>query len=180
MQESSNHNDTDNFIPNKILITQPRRVQATSISKRVLEELKWKTSESLKQQQKNGKEMTKAPRILSEKLGETVGYKIRFEDLTDVKRTKILFATDGMALQIAVCEDPLLTKFKYVILDECHERSIPTDLLLGLIKNLLESGARPDLKVIVMSQTLNVDQFMDYFGLNEDNSDSDVESGTEN
>ena len=76
-----------------------------------------------------------------------VGYKIRFEDLSDSKRTKILFATDGMALQIAVCEDPLLSKFKYVILDECHERSIPTDLLLGLIKNLLESGTRPDLKV---------------------------------
>ena len=114
--------------------TQPRRVAAMSVAKRVAEEVGCK-------------------------LGEEVGYTIRFEDCTS-PATKIKYMTDGM-LQREVLLDPNLKKYSVIMLDEAHERTIATDVLFGLLKKTLTR--RPDLKVIVTSATLDADKFSEYF-----------------
>lgn len=114
--------------------TQPRRVAAMSVAKRVAEEVGCK-------------------------LGEEVGYTIRFEDCTSPS-TKIKYMTDGM-LQREVLLDPNLRKYTVIMLDEAHERTIATDVLFGLLKKTLKR--RPDLKVIVTSATLDAAKFSEYF-----------------
>ena len=115
--------------------TQPRRVAAMSVSKRVAEEM-------------------------DVEFGKEVGYTIRFEDFTTPNKTILKYLTDGMLLREAMI-DPLLSKYACIILDEAHERTLATDLLMGLIKELLPK--RPDLKVIVMSATLDSGKFQKYF-----------------
>lgn len=117
-----------------ICCTQPRRVAAMSVSKRVAEEL----------------DVT---------FGEEVGYTIRFEDRTSPK-TLLKYMTDGMLLREAM-NDPLLQKYSVIILDEAHERTTSTDLLMGLIKDILPK--RIDLKFIVMSATLDAGKFQEYY-----------------
>lgn len=114
--------------------TQPRRVAAMSVAKRVAEEVGCT-------------------------LGQEVGYTIRFEDRTSPE-TKIKYMTDGM-LQREVLMDPNLRKYSVIMLDEAHERTIATDVLFGLLKKTLKR--RPDLKVIVTSATLDADKFSEYF-----------------
>ena len=114
--------------------TQPRRVAAMSVAKRVAEEVGCK-------------------------LGQEVGYTIRFEDCTSPE-TKIKYMTDGM-LEREVLLDPNLKKYSVIMLDEAHERTIATDVLFGLLKKTLKR--RPDLKVIVTSATLDADKFSEYF-----------------
>ncbi|KAL8645071.1 MAG: hypothetical protein Q9210_006911 [Variospora velana] len=114
--------------------TQPRRVAAMSVAKRVAEEVGCK-------------------------LGQEVGYTIRFEDCTSPE-TKIKYMTDGM-LQREVLLDPNLNRYSVIMLDEAHERTIATDVLFGLLKKTLKR--RPDLKVIVTSATLDADKFSAYF-----------------
>ncbi|KAL8761189.1 MAG: hypothetical protein Q9184_002679 [Pyrenodesmia sp. 2 TL-2023] len=114
--------------------TQPRRVAAMSVAKRVAEEVGCK-------------------------LGQEVGYTIRFEDCTSPE-TKIKYMTDGM-LQREVLLDPNINKYSVIMLDEAHERTIATDVLFGLLKKTLKR--RPDLKVIVTSATLDADKFSEYF-----------------
>ncbi|KAK4938803.1 DEAH-box ATP-dependent RNA helicase prp22 [Elasticomyces elasticus] len=114
--------------------TQPRRVAAMSVAKRVSEEV--------------GCE-----------LGREVGYTIRFEDRTSPD-TKIKYMTDGM-LQREILLDPDLKRYSVIMLDEAHERTIATDVLFGLLKKTLKR--RPDLKVIVTSATLDADKFSEYF-----------------
>ncbi|KAF1913499.1 P-loop containing nucleoside triphosphate hydrolase protein [Ampelomyces quisqualis] len=114
--------------------TQPRRVAAISVAKRVAEEVGCV-------------------------LGEEVGYSIRFEDRTS-SATKIKYMTDGM-LQREILQDPELKKYSVIMLDEAHERTIATDVLFVLLKKALKK--RPDLKVIVTSATLNADKFSLYF-----------------
>ena len=114
--------------------TQPRRVAAMSVAKRVAEEVGCK-------------------------LGEEVGYTIRFEDCTS-PNTKIKYMTDGM-LQREVLVDPDLRRYSCIMLDEAHERTIATDVLFALLKKTLKR--RPDLKVIVTSATLDADKFSEYF-----------------
>lgn len=92
-----------------IAITQPRRVAATSVAARVAEEMR-------------------------SKVGEEVGYSIRFEDVTSSK-TKIKFLTDGMLLREALV-DPLLSRYSVIMVDEAHERSLSSDILLGLLKKI--------------------------------------------
>ncbi|KDO16140.1 pre-mRNA-splicing factor ATP-dependent RNA helicase [Saprolegnia parasitica CBS 223.65] len=92
-------------------------------------------------------------------LGQQVGYTIRFEDMTTDK-TLLRFMTDGMLLQHAM-NDPLLSKYSVVILDEAHDRTLSTDILMGLLKEILPK--RPDLKVVVMSATLDAEKFQTYF-----------------
>ncbi|XP_029469654.1 ATP-dependent RNA helicase DHX33 [Rhinatrema bivittatum] len=122
-----------------IAVTQPRRVAAISLATRVSEEKKTE-------------------------LGKLLGYTVRFEDVTS-EETKIKFLTDGMLLREAI-GDPLLRRYSVVILDEAHERTIHTDVLFGVVKaaqkQRKELGKLP-LKVIVMSATMDVDQFSRYF-----------------
>lgn len=118
-----------------IACTQPRRVAAMSVSKRVSEEA-------------------------DVRLGEEVGYTIRFEDVSGPK-TRLKYLTDGMLLREAMT-DPLMRSYSVIILDEAHERTLATDILFGLLKEVLPK--RPDLKVVVMSATLDAEKFVDYFG----------------
>lgn len=114
--------------------TQPRRVAAMSVAKRVAEEVGCT-------------------------LGEEVGYSIRFEDCTSPD-TRIKYMTDGM-LQREILQDPRLKKYSVIMLDEAHERTIATDVLFALLKKALRR--RSDLKVIVTSATLNAEKFSSYF-----------------
>ncbi|KAJ3117855.1 hypothetical protein HDU96_005232 [Phlyctochytrium bullatum] len=94
----------------QIACTQPRRVAAMSVAKRVADEL-------------------------DVKLGREVGYSIRFEDMTS-PRTILKYMTDGMLLREAML-DPLLSRYCGIILDEAHERTLSTDILMGLLKEVL-------------------------------------------
>ncbi|KAE8752457.1 hypothetical protein FOCC_FOCC000928 [Frankliniella occidentalis] len=122
-----------------IAITQPRRVAAVSLSKRVAKEM-------------------------NVQIGDTVGFTIRFEDVTSPS-TKLKYMTDGMLFREAML-DELLMKYSFIILDEAHERSINTDVLFGIVKKaqkLRMEGSKPPLKVIIMSATMDVDHFSEYF-----------------
>jgi len=88
-------------------------------------------------------------------LGEEVGYSIRFEDLTS-KKTVLKYMTDGMLLREAQMDHDL-NRYSVIILDEAHERTLNTDVLFGLIKEILVR--RSDLKLIVMSATMDALRF---------------------
>ncbi|KAL1951732.1 hypothetical protein VTO73DRAFT_881 [Trametes versicolor] len=118
----------------RIGCTQPRRVAAMSVAKRVAEEVGCR-------------------------LGQEVGYTIRFEDCTSPE-TRIKYMTDGM-LQRECLIDPDVSQYSVVMLDEAHERTIATDVLFGLLKKAIKR--RPDLKLIVTSATLDAEKFSKYF-----------------
>ena len=118
----------------KIGCTQPRRVAAMSVAKRVSEEFGCR-------------------------LGEEVGYAIRFEDCTS-RETVIKYMTDGMLLRELLLKEHL-QDYSVLILDEAHERTINTDVLFGLLKNLVKE--RKDIKIIVTSATLDAEKFSSYF-----------------
>lgn len=114
--------------------TQPRRIAASSIAKRIAEELKTEP-------------------------GEVVGYKVRFTDTMSPGAT-IKLMTDGILLA-ETQNDPMLRAYDTVIIDEAHERSINIDFLLGYLKRLLSK--RRDLKVIVTSATIDAERFARHF-----------------
>ncbi|GJE89517.1 ATP-dependent RNA helicase DHX8 [Phanerochaete sordida] len=118
----------------RIGCTQPRRVAAMSVAKRVAEEVGCR-------------------------LGQEVGYLIRFEDCTSPE-TRIKYMTDGM-LQRECLIDPDCSQYSVIMLDEAHERTIATDVLFGLLKKAIKR--RPDLKLIVTSATLDAEKFSKYF-----------------
>lgn len=128
--------------------TQPRRVAAMSVAKRVTEEVSAMVQE-------NGRSTTE-----KENLGGTVGYSIRFEDCTS-KDTLIKYMTDGILLRESLM-DPDLNKYSAIIMDEAHERSLNTDVLFGVLKQIVTR--RSDLKLIVTSATLSADTFSNFFG----------------
>lgn len=117
-----------------IACTQPRRVAAMSVAQRVANEM-------------------------DVNLGDEVGYSIRFEDVTSQK-TVLKYMTDGMLLREAM-NDHNLQRYSTIILDEAHERTLATDILMGLLKEVAER--RPDLKIIIMSATLDAQKFQSYF-----------------
>eukprot|EP01035_Chromulina_nebulosa_P016851 gene16851-22336_t len=106
--------------------------------------------------------VTIAQRVSKERksnIGHEVGYNIRFDDRSS-NNTKIKYVTDGVLLREFI-NNPTLSNYSIVILDEAHERSLQTDILMGLLKQLQET--RNDLRIVVMSATLQVDLFMNYF-----------------
>eukprot|EP01013_Petalomonas_cantuscygni_P001255 TRINITY_DN11276_c0_g1_i1.p1 TRINITY_DN11276_c0_g1~~TRINITY_DN11276_c0_g1_i1.p1 ORF type:complete len:881 (+),score=208.08 TRINITY_DN11276_c0_g1_i1:90-2732(+) len=151
------------FVPVSVACTQPRRVAATSVAQRVADE-------------------ADCP------LGSFVGYSVRFDDSSS-RDTRLKYLTDGMLLREAMA-DPLMLKYDIIILDECHERTAATDLLLGFLKQhalpqralLAAAGAtapsgdagaaaaaasptgpiRP-LRLVVMSATMDIDKFRAFF-----------------
>lgn len=118
----------------KIACTQPRRVAAQSVAKRVAEEVGCK-------------------------LGSTVGYTVRFDDCSS-PQTQIKYMTDGM-LQREALTDPEMSQYSVIMLDEAHERTISTDVLFALLKKAAKR--RPDLKLIITSATLDAGKFSEYF-----------------
>jgi ATP-dependent RNA helicase DDX35 len=92
-------------------------------------------------------------------LGQEVGYSIRFEDATSAA-TKIKFLTDGLLLREALV-DPLLFRYSVIMVDEAHERSLSSDVLLGLLKKIRKK--RPELRIIISSATLQAEDFLNFF-----------------
>ena len=114
--------------------TQPRRIAASSVAKRIAEEL-------------------------NTTLGDVVGFKVRFQDRLS-KDSSIKLMTDGILLA-ETQHDPLLLRYDTIIIDEAHERSLNIDFLLGYLRQLLPR--RPDLQVVVTSATIDAQRFADYF-----------------
>ena len=115
--------------------TQPRRIAASSVARRIAEEL-------------------------ATPLGEVVGYKVRFTDHTRAG-VAVKLMTDGILLA-ETQRDSLLQAYDTIIIDEAHERSLNIDFLLGYLRQLLPK--RPDLKLIITSATLDADRFARHFG----------------
>jgi pre-mRNA-splicing factor ATP-dependent RNA helicase DHX15/PRP43 len=95
------------------------------------------------------------------KLGRHVGYSIRFEDMTEPGTTFLKYVADGMLLREAMTDHDF-SHYSTIILDEAHERTLATDILMGLLKSLAKR--RSDLKIIIMSTTLDAHKFQRYFG----------------
>ncbi len=107
--------------------------------------------------------MSVAQRVADEmdvELGTFCGYSIRFDDRTNAS-TLLKYMTDGMLLRESMT-DPTLSRYSVIMLDEAHERTLATDVLFGLLKTIMKS--RSDLKIIVMSATLEAEKMQLYFG----------------
>lgn len=118
----------------RVVCMQPRRVAAISVALRVAEEIKCK-------------------------IGDAVGYAVRFEDCTS-NLTRIKYMTDGLLLR-EILSDPYLSNYDVIMVDEAHERTLNTDILMALLKELVR--VRLGLKLIISSATLEVDKFSDFF-----------------
>ena len=106
-------------------------------------------------------------------MGKEVGYSIRFEDATS-SSTRIKFLTDGLLIREALV-DPLLTRYSVIMVDEAHERSISTDVLLGLLKKIRKR--RPELRIIISSATLQAEKFLNFFSQSGEEKTSDAKDG---
>ena len=118
----------------KVACTQPRRIACISLAKRVAYE------------------------TLNE-YGSQVAYQVRFEK-SKTAATRILFLTEGLLLR-QMSSDPFLSQYSVIVIDEVHERHIHTDFLLGVLKCLVNQ--REDLKIVLMSATININLFSGYF-----------------
>lgn len=119
----------------KIACTQPRRVAAMSVAARVADEM-------------------------GVRLGHEVGYNVRFENKTNEK-TVVKYMTDGMLLR-EFLTDPELSGYSALMIDEAHERTLSTDILFGLVKDIAKY--RPDLRLLISSATMNAEKFSTFFG----------------
>ena len=116
------------------MVSQPRRVAAINLARRVAEEL-------------------------DVEFGKEVGYTIRFDDFSDTS-TKIRYITDGCLVKELI-SDPTLSRYSVIMLDEAHERSINSDILFGLCKRLL--AQRPSLRLLISSATLDISHFQQFY-----------------
>ncbi|RYH32055.1 ATP-dependent RNA helicase [archaeon] len=123
-----------------VVCTQPRRIAAITVASRVAEEFGCK-------------------------LGEEVGYGIRF-DFNCSDKTLIKYYTDGVLLRETMT-DPLLQKYGVIIIDEAHQRTLHSDILMGLLKKIKKK--RSDLRIIVTSATMDASAFKNFFELNDTN-----------
>lgn len=123
----------------KVAVTQPRRVAAISLAKRVSRELGCD-------------------------VGGKVGFRVRFQDMSD-SSTKLLYQTDGMLLREAMLDNKL-SRYSWIVLDEAHERTVNTDILFGVVKAAVKvrSNSESPLKVVIMSATVDADRFSQYWG----------------
>src|SRR5919199_5587178 len=119
--------DADFFGAREVWVLEPRRLVARMAARRVAEER-------------------------GERVGETIGYQVRFEDVSSA-RTRLRFLTEGVFTR-RLLSDPQLNRVGAVILDEFHERHLQSDLALALLRKL-QQETRPDLKIVVMSATLD-------------------------
>jgi len=106
---------------------------------------------------------TRVAKEMGVNLGLEVGYSVRFDEKYDEKLTKIKYMTDGMLFREMML-DPLLNNYSVIMVDEAHERSIYTDLIIGLIKKILKK--REDLKIVIASATLDVETFYNFYNNN--------------
>jgi ATP-dependent RNA helicase DDX35 len=120
----------------EIICTQPRRIAAMTLAERVSKEI-----------------IDDTPNL--------IGYSVRFANTAIPGVTKIRYVTDGWLLREATLVDPLLQSCSVLIIDEAHERSLNTELLLGVIKKIRK--VRPELRVIVCSATLEAESFLNFF-----------------
>lgn len=119
-----------------VVCTQPRRVAAVTVARRVAREMG------------------------EPSVGGKVGYSIRFEDVTTPGVTCIKFCTDGVLLR-EIMDDPLLERYSVVMVDEAHERTVTTDILLGLLKRI--QGRRPELRIVISSATIHAETIAGFF-----------------
>jgi ATP-dependent RNA helicase DHX33 len=127
-----------------IAVTQPRRVAAISLATRVAAEQRCR-------------------------VGQSVGYTVRFDEKSS-SQTKIKFATDGMLVR-ELLADPMLQRYSVIVVDEAHERTLRTDMLLASLKDIQRMRKNPinglkvagPLKVIIMSATMDAEKFSQYF-----------------
>uniref|UniRef100_A0AAR2M0F8 ATP-dependent DNA/RNA helicase DHX36 n=1 Tax=Pygocentrus nattereri TaxID=42514 RepID=A0AAR2M0F8_PYGNA len=122
----------------RVVCTQPRRISAISVAERVAAERAEPVGE-----------------------GRSCGYQIRLQSRLPRKQGSVLYCTTGIILQW-LRSDPCLSSISHLVLDEIHERNLQSDVLLTIVKDLLRT--RDDLKIILMSATLNADKFSKYFG----------------
>ena len=122
----------------KVCVTQPRRVAVVSVAMRVAEER-------------------------GSFIGEEIGYSIRFDDCCNPESTRVKFVTDGVLLRETM-SDPLLSQYSVIMLDEAHERTLHTDIMIGLLKKIKKK--RKDLRIIVSSATLDAEMFKEFFNSN--------------
>ncbi|CBY31661.1 unnamed protein product [Oikopleura dioica] len=131
----------------QVCVTQPRRVAAVTLATRVADEK-------------------------GAMIGTSIGYAVRFDSKQDEEQTRVKFVTDGVLLQ-EMTSDPLLRRYSVIMIDEAHERSLQTDMCLGLLKKIQK--VRPDLRIIVASATLDAEFFKGFFNHNlTDNSEADT------
>eukprot|EP00919_Chromeraceae_sp_WS-2016_P013902 GHVR01032732.1.p1 GENE.GHVR01032732.1~~GHVR01032732.1.p1 ORF type:complete len:263 (-),score=94.40 GHVR01032732.1:41-829(-) len=117
-----------------VCVTQPRRLAAQTVAARVAAEINCE-------------------------LGSIVGYSVRFEDMTS-SETRVKFVTDGLLIR-EMLSDPLLSTYSVIMIDDAHDRSIASDLLLGLLKKIIRK--RKDLRIVISSATLDAQMFVDFF-----------------
>jgi len=132
----------------EIICTQPRRIAAITLANRVSQELQ------------DSERVCREAAIDNRQTG-IVGYSVRFSSTYNPGTTKIRYVTDGWLLRETLLLDPLLRRCSVLIIDEAHERSLNTDLLLGVVKKIRR--VRPDLRLVVCSATLDAKAFLDFF-----------------
>jgi ATP-dependent RNA helicase DDX35 len=130
-----------------IVCTQPRRMAARTVSSRVADEM-------------------------GVKIGEEVGYSVRFDSNVS-SNTAIKYCTDGVLLRETM-SDPLLSKYSVIIVDEAHERSLQSDILLGLLKKIIKK--RKELRIIITSATLNASDLKDFFETNNNQINNEIKN----